>query len=78
MACAVSAQGGLLGACLDGVAVLFPARNTFLEHLHVPVAKTVEILIGQTGQMVWAGSIEHHRPVARHIRESLRQLAQRQ
>lgn len=67
-----------LGAGVDGIAVLFPVRDAALEHVHVAVPKPIDVLIGQTGQVVWAGSVEDHRLVARHVCKPLRQFVQRQ
>lgn len=50
---------------LQGVLALLPARQALLEHLHVAISSTIELLIGQTGQMVWTGSIQYHGDMAR-------------
>ena len=42
---------------------MVPADDAFVEHLHVAVAAFVEYAIGQTGQVMGAGSIKHEKPV---------------
>ena len=44
-----------------------PTDNSFIEHFHVAVTVFVENAVGQTGQVMGAGSIEHDRPIAGNI-----------
>jgi hypothetical protein len=66
----------MLHASLHGILPLFPARNAFLQYLHITIALTIQMFIGQTGQLVRAASIQHHRDVARNFRETLREFIQ--
>jgi len=49
------------------VLVLLPAWQALVQHLHVTIPGTIQFLIGQTGQMVWAASIEDHGNIARDL-----------
>ena len=52
-------------AAFHRVAFLVPADEAFIEHFHIAITVLVEYAISQTGQVMGACSIEHHRPVAR-------------
>ena len=43
-----------------------PADDAFVKHFHVAIAVFIENAIGQTGQVMGAGSIENNWPVARN------------
>jgi hypothetical protein len=42
---------------------LHPTGNALIEHSEVAIPLRSEFFVGQTGQLVWTGSIEDHQPV---------------
>src|SRR5438128_2659835 len=58
------------------VRVLLPAWQALVQHLHVTIPGTIQFLIGQTGQMVWAASIENHGNIAWDLSHANGQHAQ--
>ena len=48
-----------------GIALLDPAWDAFIEYPQITIAFGIELFVGQTGQLVGAGSVEDHYPVAR-------------
>jgi hypothetical protein len=62
---------------VHGILPLFPARTAVLQHLHIAISLPIEIFIGQTGQVVRAASIQHHRNVAWNFYETLWEFLQR-
>jgi hypothetical protein len=53
---------------LDRITLLIPTHDALIENLHVAISFFMENAIGQTGQVMGAGSVEDHRPVPGHIR----------
>ena len=53
---------------------LVPPGETFLKYMHIPIAETVQVLVGQTGQVVWAVSIQDDRDIARNFCDTVRHL----
>jgi hypothetical protein len=44
-----------------------PAGNALIEHSEVAISLRGELFVGQTGQLVGAGSVEDHQSVARDL-----------
>jgi len=63
-------DGRLLPQPFERVLLLLPTWQALVEDLDVTIASAVQLLIGQTGQMVWAASIEDDRNVARDLRHT--------
>ena len=49
---------------LGGIALLDPARDALIEHSQIAIPLRVELLVGQTGQLVGARSVENDDPLA--------------
>jgi hypothetical protein len=62
---------------LDGITLTRPTRNAFPQHLHVPIPALFEKLVGQTGLMDWARSIEDDQPLPRDLADPLLELGER-
>jgi hypothetical protein len=62
---------------LDGIPLLRPPRDAFPQHLHVPVPVLLEKLVGQTGLMDRARSIEDDQPLPRDLAHPLLKLGER-
>src|SRR5918992_409305 len=56
---------------------LVPADQAFIKNLHIAIAIFVENAIGQTGQVMWAGSIENNWPVSWNTLHVFFELSQR-
>jgi hypothetical protein len=54
-----------------------PANEAFIKNLHIAIAIFVKNAIGQTGQVMRAGSIENNRPVAGNTFHIVFELGQR-
>ena len=62
---------------LDGITLARPTRDAFPQHLHVPVPVLLEELVGQTGLMDWARSIEDDQPLPRDLADPSLELGER-
>ena len=54
-----------------------PADDSFVENFHVAVAFFVEDAIGQTGQVMWASSIQNRDAIAGNSFDMIAKLRQR-
>ena len=54
-----------------------PTLDAFVEYFHVAVTVFIENAIGQTGQVMGAGSIERNKPIAGNIFDEIFELRER-
>ena len=54
-----------------------PTLDAFVEHFHVAVTVFIENAIGQTGQVMGAGSIERDRPITGNIFDEILEIRER-
>jgi hypothetical protein len=59
--------GRLLAQGFEWVLVLLPPWQALFEYLYITIPSAVQLLIGQTGQMMWAASIQDHWDIARDL-----------
>ena len=69
---------GIHALALDRISLAVPAWDAPLEHLHVPIAPTVQKFVGQTGQVCGARSVKDHGPLSGDLPVALGQLSQRE
>ena len=62
---------------IDGIPLVLPTRNAFPQHLHIPVPLLLEELVGQTGLMDRARSIEDDQPLPRDLADPLLKFGER-
>lgn len=56
---------------LRGIALFNPSRNALVQDAEIAIPFGVQFLVGQTGQLVRTGSVEHHEPIARDLMGTL-------
>jgi hypothetical protein len=59
------------------VTFLIPAHDALVENFHVAVTSLVKNAIGQTGQVMGTGSIEHDRSIAGNALQIILEFAKR-